>query len=130
MIDLTDYPWFYLAHYEIPSRNVVGHLQLAFEARLNTPNDIAIVCGKVSQGNGGIDPALVILTGLTLVSGPDDRDDTDEWRQTMVIYSQACRVAAAWAETTTSRRTFIGDRLDLTDLANALDALVQVVRDA
>lgn len=127
MIDLAENPWYYLAHYA--HGDVVGCIELDFQARLNTPTDIAIVRGKIAQHNG-VDPGRVILTGLTLVSGPDDRDDTEEWRQTMAIHAEARQVAATWRALPLRERTFIGDQLGLTDLANDLDALVQVVRDA
>jgi len=137
IINLDTHPWFYLVTYQYQNHTgmTYGHQPTATGVRITTPDDLDdLVRGITTHVDGNPDAAprlgAIVLTGVTLISGPDDRDDTDEWRRTMAIYHEACAVAAAWAAIPRTERTFLGDQLRLTDFANTLDALVQVVKDA
>ena len=127
MINLDEKPWFYIAHVLVGGQ--LGHLELAFERRLTTPDDIALLRVKVAD-TFRIPLPGVVLTGLTLVSGPDDREDPEGYEQQRAIVNAAHEVVEAWAGVSRTHRTLIGDQMGFTDLANALDGLLQAVRDA
>lgn len=119
-----------------------GHGTHTSPERITGDHGVDLIAAEIKDRivNGGrklfgtVDPAaaldLVQITALTLLAAPADQLDDDEWRHERAVAAAAREVTGAWAGVSRTHRTLIGDQMGFTDLANALDGLLQAVRGA
>lgn len=132
MFDLAKNPWYYVAHYRYPIATgyTVGQLEVCTQRRIadtTSFTDLMDELKKVAASHRPMPTGAVILTGLTLLGGPDDRADSAEDVKTRAITTQAYEVAQAWAALPGNQRSLIGGQLGHDALANALDDLTDMV---
>jgi hypothetical protein len=132
VFDLAKNPWYYVAHYRHSTiiGYTVGHVEVCAPRRITDRDGFREMMDRVREVAATNSPPPiddVILTGLTLLGGPDDRADSAEDVKARALAARVREVAEAWAALTESERSFIGGQLGHDALANALYNLTDMV---